>query len=120
MAADIVLGSMKIKMSFSGAGKAARVSKEGQTCTENILYFIMTAFTCSMFVFIFRLVFPEHTFFVPWLGDVYISRELYDAYVTWFNTVAIVIGLLISTILIFFHKRSVNMRIRRVTRMQQG
>ena len=90
--------------------KATKSVKQGETCTEGLLYAVFTVFLFSTFALIFELLLPGNEFT---LGDktFYISREFYQANRYWFNAFAAMIGLVIATLIIRWHKRTVRKRI---------
>jgi len=93
-------------------GSAAGRAKQGQACTEGIMYFVMSALMIAAWILIFGLVFPGNEFMIPGVGSFYISQEFYIANVYWFNTFASMIGLGISGIFIRIHRRSLNKRLK--------
>jgi hypothetical protein len=91
-------------------GSAAKKTTKGQSCTEGILYFVATAMLISVFVLLFGLFIPGTEFAL--LGNTfYVSYEFYKANEYWFNTIASMLGLLVATMVIYIHKRSVEKRI---------
>lgn len=92
-------------------GSAVKRTEKGQSCTEGILYFVATAMLISVFVLIFGLLIPGTEFYLPGGITFYVSYEFYKANEYWFNTIASMLGLLVSTIVIFAHKKSVEKRI---------
>ena len=93
-------------------GSAAKRTKQGQACTDGIMYFVMSALMIAAWVLIFGMVFPGNEFVIPGLGPFYISQEFYLANVYWFNTFASMIGLGLSGLFIRIHRRSLNNRIK--------
>jgi hypothetical protein len=93
-------------------GSAAKKTAKGQSCTEGILYFVATAMLISVFVLIFGLFIPGTEFNVL-DRTFYVSYEFYKANEYWFNTIASLLGLAVSSAVIFIHKRSVEKRILR-------
>jgi hypothetical protein len=94
-----------------GFTDAAKKAKKGQSCTEGLLYFLATSMMISALILLFDFFIPGTEFVLPGGGTWYISHEFYRANVFTFNTIAIMLGLLISSAVIWFHKRSVQNRI---------
>jgi RsiW-degrading membrane proteinase PrsW (M82 family) len=92
-------------------GDAAKKTATGQSCTEGILYFVATAMLISVFVLLFGIFIPGTEFTLLGGGTFYISYEFYKANEYWFNTIASMLGLFISGMVIWIHKRSVEKRI---------
>ena len=92
-------------------GSAAKRTTKGQSCTEGILYFVATAMLISVFVLLFGLFIPGTEFVLPGGQTFYVSYDFYKANEYWFNTIASMLGLLVSAMIIFIHKRSVEKRI---------
>ena len=90
---------------------AAKKSKQGQSCTEGMLYFMLTALLIAAFIMLFEIVIPGNELSIPGVGDFYISYEFYRTNAYYFNTFASMLGLLIAAMMIRLHKRSVNTRI---------
>jgi hypothetical protein len=84
---------------------------QGQSCTEGIMYFTMTALLIAAFILIFEIVIPGREFIIPGAGTFFISYDFYRVNSYYFNTFAAMIGLGISWIIIRFHKRSVEKRV---------
>jgi len=91
-------------------GSAVKKTGKGQSCTEGILYFVATAMLISVFVLAFGLFIPG-TEFNLLDRSFYVSYEFYKANEYWFNTIASLFGLAVSSMVIFIHKRSVEKRI---------
>lgn len=91
-------------------GSAAKRTKQGQACTEGIMYFMMSALLIAAWILIFGMVFPGNEFMIPGVGSFYISQEFYIANIYWFNTFASMIGLGISGVFIRLHQMSLNKR----------
>ena len=87
-------------------GTALKKSKQGQSLTEGIMYFMMMALLISALILIFEIVIPGREF-----GPFFISYDFYRVNSFYFNTFASMIGLGMSFILIRLHKRSVEKRI---------
>jgi hypothetical protein len=92
-------------------GSALKRTTQGQSCTEGILYFVMTALLISAFILIFELLIPGNEFYLPGVGTFYVSYDFYRTNAYYFNTFASMIGLLIAGMVIRIHKRSVQKRI---------
>ena len=92
-------------------GSAAKRTTQGQSCTEGILYFVATAMLISVFVLLFGLFIPGTEFVIPGGQTFFVSYEFYKANEYWFNTIASMLGLFVSTMVVFVHKRSVQKRI---------
>jgi len=90
---------------------AARKTRQGQSCTEGFMYFIMTALLIAAFIMLFEILIPGNEFYIPGVGTYFVSFEFYRMNAYYFNTFASMIGLLIAAMVIRFHKRSVNKRI---------
>jgi len=92
-------------------GTALKKSKQGQSITEGIMYFMMMALLISVFILIFEIVIPGREFVIPGVGTYFISYDFYRVNSFYFNTFASMLGLGISFLLIRIHKRSVEKRI---------
>ena len=90
---------------------AVKKTKQGQSCTEGLMYFVMTALLISAFILIFEIVIPGREFFIPGAGTFFISYDFYRINAYYFNTFASMLGLMLAMIIIGFHKRSVEKRI---------
>lgn len=99
---------MPVGAKFSSAVKK---TKQGQSCTEGLMYFVMTALLISAFILIFEIVIPGREFYLPGAGTFFISYDFYRINAYYFNTFASMLGLVIAMILIRLHKRSVQKRI---------
>jgi len=92
-------------------GGAVNKTKQGQSCTEGLMYLVLTALLISAFVLIFEIVIPGRAINIPGLGDFFISHEFYMINAYYFNTFASMLGLVVAAIVIRFHKRSVEKRV---------
>lgn len=90
---------------------AVRKTGQGQSCTEGLMYFIMTALLISAFILVFEIVIPGREFYFPGLGTFFISYDFYRVNAYYFNVFASMIALLIAGTIIRLHKRSVEKRI---------
>ena len=91
-------------------------TRQGQSCTEGILYFVMTALLISAFILIFEIAIPGHEFNIPGSGKFFISYDFYRVNAYYFNVFASLLALLVASVIIRFHKRSVEKRILRYAR----
>ena len=89
---------------------AVKKTKQGQSCTEGLMYFVLTALLISAFILIFEIVIPGREFHLA--GETFfISYDFYRVNSYYFNTFASMLGLLMAMIIIGLHKRSVQKRI---------
>lgn len=84
---------------------------QGQSCTEGLMYFVLTALLISAFILVFEIAIPGREFLIPGVGTFFISYDFYRVNSYYFNTFAAMLGLLISAVIIRFHKRSVEKRV---------